>query len=152
MFGSVVYRRAALPAAPPDVDGLGPLCDRPFLLEILRGSTAAVIREPLAFYRRHPPDDGRHDGLRAEHVLALLAAYRRALPARLGPRDRALFHARACDWIVLLHGLIPAGRRPRLLPFLWGAWRRGLCEPGALGPAGWRRLAGAVLREGRRAP
>ena len=94
MFGSIVYRRAALEDVRPHHEAYATLVDRPFLLSVIkRGWTAAVIHEPLAWYRRHGHGDTRHLAMSTDNILRLLRAYRRWLPERWTRQDRALFYS-----------------------------------------------------------
>jgi glycosyltransferase involved in cell wall biosynthesis len=139
MFGSIVYRRAALQSVEPAIDELETLCDRPFLLDLLRRWTAAILREPLAFCRMHGPDDRRHDSLTPEQVLRFFQIYRERFPEKMSADDRRLFSAYADYWLRDLHRLIPSERRPPLTLLLLRAWREGLFDP-------WRAGARRILR------
>src|SRR5262245_52011358 len=50
MFGSILYRRAAVAGVAADHDRFATLVDRPFLLAIMARWSAAVVREPLVWY------------------------------------------------------------------------------------------------------
>jgi hypothetical protein len=139
MFGSVVYRRAALESVRPSIDELETLCDRPFLLDILRQWSAALLREPIAFCRLHGPGDGRHDSLTQEQVLRFFQIYRAQFPEKMSADDRRLFSAYADYWLPDLHRLIPSARRPPLSILLLRAWREGVFDP-------WRFGARRILR------
>ena len=82
MFGSVVYRRAALEGIRAPHDLFATLVDRPFLLSILQnGWSGAVIREPLVWYRGHHEEgDTRHLAMTTDHVLQLFRTYRAVAP------------------------------------------------------------------------
>jgi glycosyltransferase involved in cell wall biosynthesis len=139
MFGSIVYRRAALESVRPAIEELETLCDRPFLLEILRRWSAAILREPLAFCRMHGPGDERHDSLTQEQVLRFFQIYRGQFPEKMNAGDRRLFGAYADYWLRDLHRLIPSERRPPLTILLLRAWRDGVFDP-------WRAGARRILR------
>jgi glycosyltransferase involved in cell wall biosynthesis len=139
MFGSVIYRRAALESVRPSIDELETLCDRPFLLHILKDWSAALLREPLAFCRMHGPGDRRHDSLTEEQVLRFFQIYRAQFPRKLNPEDRRLFRSYCDRWLPDLHRLIPDGRRPPLPGLLFRAWREGLFDP-------WRFAARRILK------
>lgn len=149
MFGSVVYRRAALEHVRPHHEAYASLVDRPFLLSVIkRGWTAAVIREPLAWYRRHGGDgDTRHMAMTTDHVLRLLRSYRRRLPERWNKQDRALFLAYTGYWLFELYKLTPPAGRPQVWRYLFRAWRMGLYDPRARGRFGVRQIQRAVLNQ-----
>src|SRR3954468_8058172 len=145
MFGSVVYRRAALEQARPDLDRFGTLVDRPYLLSIMKsGWSAAVVREPMAWYRHHE-DGARHAAMTTDHVLRLLRAYRDCLPARWSSQDEALFFSYSGYWLFELYRLTPAGQRPPVWRYLLRAWREGLYNPRARGRFGLRQVQRALL-------
>jgi len=91
MFGSIVYRREAIAGMEPELAHYGTLADRPYLLSILRRWSAAIVREPLAWYRAHHHEDGRHQAMTVEHILRLFRTYRSTLPPVLTAREQALF-------------------------------------------------------------
>jgi hypothetical protein len=149
MFGSVLYRRATLDGAAPDHARYGTLVDRPFLLSLLRTSGAAVIREPVAWYRGHGKDDARHSGMSADNILELLKTYRQVLPAQMHVRDEALFFPYAADWLMILYRLTPKDRKPSPAKFMFQAWRAGLYNPRWERRFGLSRLRGALRDAGR---
>jgi hypothetical protein len=144
MFGSVMYRQEALGDARPECDRFGTLADRPFLLALLEPWHAAIIREPLVWYRAHEAADGRHAAMTADHIVNLLARYRSTLPARLTNEDRRLFFTFSAYWLFALYDLVPVDRRPLLAAFLLRVWRTGLYEPGWRGRFGLRVLLKAA--------
>ncbi len=146
MFGSVVYRRAAVSALRPDHSRYGTLVDRPFLLSILEKWSGAVIREPMAWYRGHYEKDHRHEGMSAANILELLKTYRAALPERMHVRDEALFFPYAADWLMILYRLTPANRKPSIARFIFQAWRAGLYNPRWERRYGLSRIHGALSR------
>jgi glycosyltransferase involved in cell wall biosynthesis len=146
MFGSVVYRRAALDPLKPALDEMGTLCDRPFLLSLLKRWRGAVIKEPRVYCRRHDAADGRHESLTAAHVRELLRAYRGALPNRMSLADRRAFSHYTQAWLPQLHRLIPAGRRPPFRDLLMDAWRDGAFDPFVMGLSGARLVVRSLLR------
>jgi alpha-1,3-rhamnosyltransferase len=129
MFGSVVYRRAAIAGVRPDHDRYGTLVDRPFLLSILEKWTAAVIRDPVAWYRGHGENDDRHEGMSSANILELIKTYRAALPERMHIHDEALFFPYAAEWLTILYRLTPNNRKPSMTKFIYQAWRAGLYNP-----------------------
>lgn len=129
MFGSVVYRRSAIAGINPDHDRYGTLVDRPFLLSILEKWSAAVIRDPVAWYRGHGDNDDRHEGMSSANILELFKTYRAALPERMHIHDEALFFQYAADWLTILYRLTPDSRKPSMTKFLYQAWRAGLYNP-----------------------
>lgn len=138
MFGAVVYRRAALEGIVPAHDDYGTLVDRPFLMDILRQWSGAIVSDALVWYRHHP-DTARHRGMSAEHIVRLFSRYRAALPARLDEADRALFHTFSGYWLFTLYDLTPDDQRPDFGRFLFRVWREGLYEPR------WHRRFGLSL-------
>lgn len=147
MFGSVVYRRSAFAGVQPEHPRYATLVDRPFLLSIVeRGWMAAVIREPMAWYRHHPGEgDTRHLAMAADHILNLLALYRSKLREPLTREDRALFFSYSGYWLFELYRLTPPAARPPVWRFLFDAWRRGLYDPRARGRFGLRQIQRALL-------
>lgn len=147
MFGSVVYRRATLAGVPADHDEYGTLADRPFLLAIMRRWSAAVLREPLVWYRRHN-DTARHKGMSANHILRLFTLYRSTLTTPLTPRDQALFYTYSGYWLFALYDLTPDDQRPSLRRFLFRVWAEGLYQAKWRGRFGLRLLQRALLGQG----
>lgn len=149
MFGSVVYRRTALAGVTPDHARYATLVDRPFLLSIVeRGWMAAVVREPLVWYRHHERDgDTRHMAMASDHILHLLDTYRSKLPTTLSNEDWALFFSYSGYWLFELYRLTPPDQRPPVWRFLFQAWRRGLYDPRARGRFGARQIQRALLNQ-----
>ena len=148
MFGSVVYRRAALEGVRPPHEMFATLVDRPFLLSILRREwTCAVIREPLVWYRRHGEGDARHLAMTTDHVRQLLRTYRQMLPARWNKQDQALFFSYTGHWLFELYRLTPPAGRPSVRRFLFDAWRDGLYNPRSRGRFGLRQIGRALLNQ-----
>jgi glycosyltransferase involved in cell wall biosynthesis len=145
MFGSVVYRRAALEGVHPLHGTFATLVDRPFLLSILENKwSGAVIREPLVWYRRHGDGDARHLAMTTDHVLHLLRTYRAQLPTRWSKQDRALFFSYTGYWLFELYRLTPPGNRASVRRFLFRAWRDGLYDPRSRGRFGLRQMSWAL--------
>jgi glycosyltransferase involved in cell wall biosynthesis len=142
MFGSIVYRRAAIEHVAPPLEHYGTLADRPFLLAILKNWSGAIIREPLAWYRRHGERDTRHDAMTAEHILRLFRTYRSTLPHTQPARD---FFSYSSYWLVALYRLVPSDARPSLRSFLFQAWREGLYDPRGRGKAGYKQALKVAL-------
>jgi glycosyltransferase involved in cell wall biosynthesis len=149
MFGSVVYRRTALDGVVADHGRYATLVDRPFLLSIVeRGWTAAVIREPMVWYRQHQHDgDTRHLSMTTSHILQLLDTYRSKLPGRLSKEERALFFSYSGYWLFELYRLTSLDQRPPVWKFLFDAWRKGLYDPRARGRFGLRQIQRALLNQ-----
>jgi len=145
MFGSVVYRRAALDGITPETEEFAMLADRPFLLRILERWSGAIVRDPLVWYRTHGHGDDRHVAMNGNHVLRLLRRYRSAFPARLSPEDRALFYDYTGYWLFTLYRLVPPASRPSLRRFVFRAWREGLYDPRWSRGYGRKRLVGLML-------
>jgi glycosyltransferase involved in cell wall biosynthesis len=147
MFGSVVYRRAALDGIRPAHEMFATLVDRPFLLSILQNQwSGAVVREPLVWYRRHHEDgDTRHLAMTTDHVLNLFRTYRALLPSRWSKRDRALFFSYTGYWLLELYRLTPPANRSPVRQFLFRAWREGLYDPRSRGRFGLRQIGLALL-------
>jgi glycosyltransferase involved in cell wall biosynthesis len=145
MFGSIVYRRAAVAAVVPAHEEYATLVDRPFLLTILERWSAAVIRAPAVWYRAHGDGDRRHDAMMPEHILRLFARYRAALPADLSDDDRRLFYDFSGYWLFTLHRLVPDAAQWPLRRFALRAWRDGLYDPRWSRGVGRKRLIGRTL-------
>jgi glycosyltransferase involved in cell wall biosynthesis len=146
MFGSIVYRRAAVEGLAAAHDEFATLVDRPFLMSILGGGwTGAIIRDPLVWYGKHGEGDVRHLAMKTEHILRLFARYRAALPARLGAEDRALFFAYSGYWLFTLYRLTPPADRAPLRQFVFRAWRDGLYNPQWSAGYARTRLIGLML-------
>lgn len=144
MFGSVVYRRAALAGVTPRHDEFATLVDRPFLLSILQRWSAAVIHDPLAWYRAPGSGDARHQAMTADHIVALFQRYRSTLPQPMSAHDQALFYGYSGYWLFRLYDLTPDHTRPSFGTFLLRVWREGLYQPKWRGRFGLRLLAKAV--------
>jgi glycosyltransferase involved in cell wall biosynthesis len=148
MFGSVVYRRAALADAHADHDLFATLVDRPYLLSIMsHGWSSAVVREPMVWYRHHGEGDTRHLAMTTDHVLQLLSAYRQLLPAQWNKQDQTLFFSYSGYWLFELYRLTPPEDRPPVWRFLFRAWREGLYNPRARGRLGLRQIQRALLNQ-----
>jgi glycosyltransferase involved in cell wall biosynthesis len=145
MFGSVVYRRAAVEPLAAAHDEFATLVDRPFLMSILERWSGAVIRDPLVWYGRHGEGDVRHLAMGTEHILRLFTRYRAALPAQLGAEDRALFYGYTGYWLFTLYRLTPPAGRAPLRQFVLRAWRAGLYNPRWSAGYGRKRLIGLML-------
>jgi glycosyltransferase involved in cell wall biosynthesis len=148
MFGSVVYRRAALDGVRPPHEEYGTLVDRPFLLAILQHWSAAIVREPLVWYRRHAGLT-RHEGMSAAHILRLFTLYRSTLSRPLTANDQALFYTYSGYWLFTLYDLTPEDQRPAFGRFLFRVWADGLYQPKWRGRFGFRLLQRALLGHGR---
>jgi glycosyltransferase involved in cell wall biosynthesis len=130
MFGSIVYRRVAVEPIAAEHDRFATLVDRPFLLSILGASwSAAIIAEPMVWYRRHGDGDTRHLAMDPDHILRLLARYRAELPAAMSAEDAALFYQFSGYWLFTLFRLVPPARQGSLRRFVFRAWRDGLYDP-----------------------
>jgi glycosyltransferase involved in cell wall biosynthesis len=146
MFGSIVYRRAALSGTQPRHDRFGTLVDRPFLLSILHQDwSAAVIREPMVWYRHHPDGDARHRAMTTDHILNLFRTYRAELPGRWSEADRTLFLSYSGYWLLELYRLTHPEHRAPVRQFLFRAWREGLYDPRVRGHFGLRQIGWALL-------
>jgi glycosyltransferase involved in cell wall biosynthesis len=129
MFGSIVYRRAAVESVTADHDGFATLVDRPFLLAIMEGWTSAIIEEPMVWYRHHGAGDTRHLAMNPAHILRLFARYRAALPVVLGDDDAELFYHFSGYWLFTLFRLVAPEQQGSLRRFTYRAWREGLYNP-----------------------
>jgi glycosyltransferase involved in cell wall biosynthesis len=148
MFGSVVYRRAALEDASVDHDRYTTLADRPYLLSMLdRGWTAAVLSDTFVWYRHHGEGDARHRAMTADSVMGLLRRYRDALPAAWTDDDRTAFFRFSGYWLVELYRLTPPDQRPPVWRYLLRAWRQGIYDPRARGRFGVRQILRALVNE-----
>jgi len=145
MFGSIVYRRAAIGPIVPAHDDYATLVDRPFLLDILASWSAALVRQPAVWYRAHGDGDRRHDAMRPEHILNLFARYRAALPRDLRADDRRLFYDFSGYWLFTLHRLVPDAAQWPLRRFALQAWRQGLYDPRWSRGVGRKRLLARML-------
>jgi glycosyltransferase involved in cell wall biosynthesis len=144
MFGSVVYRRAAVTDLHAAHERFATLVDRPFLLEILTNWSGAVLKDPLVWYRRHG-DVARHLAMNGEHILRLFTLYRRTFPERLAAEDEALFYGYTGYWLFTLYALVPPEARPALRAFVFRAWRAGLYNPRWSRGYGRKRLIKLML-------
>jgi glycosyltransferase involved in cell wall biosynthesis len=142
MFGSVVFRRAALAGADVRHDEYATLVDRPFLLSLLERWHGAVIRDPLAWYRAAPEGDERHSAMRVEHILRLFQTYKAALP-QPDIVDEGLFYRYSGYWLFRLYDLTPPEGRPSLGRYLRRVEREGLYRPSGRGRFGLRLIARA---------
>ncbi len=148
MFGSIVYRRAALDGAHADHERLQTLVDRPFLLSILEGGwQAAIVDDPLVWYRHHGEGDTRHLAMTADSVLRLLSTYRDTLSAHWSAGEEAAFFEYSGYWLFELYRLTPEAQRPPIWRFLLAAWRKGLYNPRARGRSGIRQILRALSNQ-----
>jgi glycosyltransferase involved in cell wall biosynthesis len=145
MFGSVVYRRAAVAGVAPRHDDFATLVDRPYLLSVLGAGSGAVIRDPLAWYRAAAAGDARHQTMRAEHIIRLFTLYHATLPQPLTLQDQALFFGYSGYWLFRLYDLTPEESRPPFRSFLFRAWRQGLYQPKWRGRFGLRLIRRALV-------
>jgi glycosyltransferase involved in cell wall biosynthesis len=145
MFGSVVYRRAALDGIAPGHDEYATLVDRPFLLTVLERWSAAVVRAPIVWYRAHGSGDRRHDAMAPDHILRLFARYRSALPAAMTDADRRMFYDFSGYWLFALYRLVPPAAQSSLRRFVIRAWRDGLYHPRWSRGCGRKRLLSLML-------
>jgi glycosyltransferase involved in cell wall biosynthesis len=145
MFGSVVYRRAAVEALTAPHEEFATLVDRPFLMSILDRWSGAIIRDPLVWYGKHGDGDVRHMAMNTDHILQLFMRYRAALPARLSDEDRPLFYAYSGYWLFTLYRLTPPDARAPLRDFVLRAWRAGLYNPRWSAGYGRKRLIRLLL-------
>jgi glycosyltransferase involved in cell wall biosynthesis len=145
MFGSIVYRRTAAESVEAEHETFATLVDRPFLLSILQGWSAAIIEEPMVWYRQHGEGDARHLAMSPEHVLRLFARYRSLLPAALTGDDRQLFYDFSGYWLFTLYRLVPPAQQSSLRRFVLRAWRDGLYNPRWSRGLGRKRLISLML-------
>lgn len=145
MFGSVLYRRAAVRGVDALHDDYATLVDRPFLLAMLEGWSGAVIREPLAWYRAARAGDTRHVAMTADHIVRLFKTYKERLPQPLSHEDAALFYTYSGYWLFELFDLTPDINRPPFRRFLFRVWREGLYQPRWRGRFGLRLIRRAIV-------
>ncbi|MGH9142407.1 MAG: glycosyltransferase family 2 protein [Vicinamibacterales bacterium] len=145
MFGSIVYRRAAVAGLAAAHEQFATLVDRPFLMSILDRWSGAIVRDPLVWYGRHDDGDVRHLAMNTDHILRLFSTYRAALPPRLDAKDRALFYSYAGYWLFTLYRLTPPAGQSSLRRFVLRAWRDGLYHPKWSAGCGRKRLIGLML-------
>ena len=145
MFGSIVYRRAAVEGLEVAHEEFATLVDRPFLLSILARWSGAIVREPLVWYARHGDGDRRHLAMSTEHILRMFSLYRATLPRRLSDEDRALFYSYSGYWLFTLYRLTPPAERSSLRRFVIRAWRDGLYNPRWSRGYGRKQLIASML-------
>ena len=145
MFGSIVYRRAAVETLAAPHEDFATLVDRPYLMSILDRWSGAIIRDPLVWYGKHGEGDVRHLAMNTDHILRLFGLYRAALPARLSEDDRTLFYRYSGYWLFTLYRLTPPERRAPLREFVVRAWRAGLYNPRWSAGHGRKRLIRLML-------
>ena len=145
MFGSIVYRRAAVSGLAAAHEQFATLVDRPFLMSILDSWSGAIVRDPLVWYGRHGDGDVRHLPMTTDHILQLFATYRAALPAPLSAEDRSLFYSYAGYWLFTLYRLTPPAGQSPLRRFVLRAWRDGLYNPKWSAGYGRKRLIALML-------
>lgn len=117
-FGSVLYRSEALADVRMRFDRFNMYWDRPFLLDIAASGPTAVLRAPLVLYRIHPAQDSRSDVLTPENLIALMAAYREALPKDWERADRDIFYRESARFLSNSYSLLARQNRPPLRRFL----------------------------------
>lgn len=145
MFGSVVYRRAALADATASHAAYATLVDRPFLLSMLPRWSGVVLRDPLVWYRGAAPNDVRHSAMTTDHIVQLFTTYKALLPEPMPTSDQALFYRYSGYWLFKLFDLTPEETRPPFREFLFRVWRSGLYESRWRGRFGLRLLRRALV-------
>jgi glycosyltransferase involved in cell wall biosynthesis len=145
MFGSVVYRRAAVEGLVAAHEQFATLVDRPFLMSILARWSGAIVRDALVWHGKHGEGDVRHLAMNTGHILELFLAYRAALPRRLSAVDRLLFYKYSGYWLFTLYRLAQPAERAPLRRFVLRAWRDGLYHPRWSAGYGRRRLFRLML-------
>jgi len=149
MFGSVIYRRAAVDGVAPDHDRYSTLVDRPFLLTILERWTGALVADPpMAWYREHGEGDRRNSAMTGDHILHLLETYRAVFPAPMTTDDRSLLLGYTGYWLPALLAMVPAEAQPPRHRVLFRAWRNGLYDPRRSRIYGRKRLIASMLSRG----
>jgi len=78
-FGSIVYRNSYLDEEP-DFKQYGVLCDRPFLISLIKDKKVALIKNKAIFVRDHGEKDNRFSTVTEEHCLNLMNFYKKNLP------------------------------------------------------------------------
>lgn len=135
-FGSVMYRRSAVPQPTLDSDRFGKLADRPFLISLADAGPCAVLNGPWVNWRIHPKQDSRIGELREDHVLELFRSYRAVLAPTWDAKTRWRFLTFATNSLLDVHPLIPSQNKRHLLVSAWRAYREGLLHPFAVRRAG----------------
>ena len=143
MFGSVLYRRDAIAGVAPDHAAFGTLADRPFLLAIMQRWSAALLRDPLAWYAATTTRRATRGCVPSTSCGSLRSI---APPCRgRCPPDRALFYTYTGYWLFALYDLTPDHQRPPFARFLFTVWSEGLYQPKWRGRFGLRLLQRAVI-------
>ncbi len=143
-FGSVLYRRAALAQHEPDRQRFAALCDRPFLCEIAKAGSAAILHAPLVLYRSHAGADFRAPNLSEDHLIALYVYYRSCLPKNWRNSDRALFYRNATNQLLDSYPRLSAAHKSNLRAFVAKCLRRGVFSPWHINRLGLRGIATAL--------
>ncbi|MBJ6119797.1 glycosyltransferase family 2 protein [Pontibacter sp. BT310] len=93
-FGSIIYRTSLLNNPTFDVARYGPICDRPFLLSIIKKcSYGCLIKAPLVYYRDHGPEDKRFSNLSRHQLVNFLRTYKDLLNDDLALHNKFLTYA-----------------------------------------------------------
>jgi len=115
-FGSVVFRTDALAVAGPPTEMLRRfhiVADRPYLLELAKQGSTALIREPLALYRIHAAQDTYDPHFTEDQAIELMRYYREILPLDLSPEDERLFLRHSTNYLLHAHAFTrPENRSP----------------------------------------
>lgn len=120
VFGSAIYRTAAVAGHQPDLERYSVLCDRPFLAGILGpGRQAIWLEERFVYYRDHGFKDGRGDGIEIAHMFNLFTFYRDSLSLAPGKKQE-IFYRNATNNLLYAYTRL----KDKELGLL-GFWRQG---------------------------
>ena len=111
----------------PDLDRLRTLVDRPYLLSMMNsGWSAAIVREPMVWYRHHADGATRTAAMNADHRAPPAADISQTACPRSGRARMWRSSSRSCgDWLFELYRLTPPAQRPPVWRYLLPRLARG---------------------------
>ncbi|MDZ4168042.1 MAG: glycosyltransferase [Coriobacteriia bacterium] len=107
-FGSTMYRSSALLKAESyvaELERFHIVGDRPYLLEVAKSGSTALIREPLVLYRLHAAQDTHDPNLTDDQAIALMHYYRDVLLEAPMPGDADLLARHATNYLLHVHSV-----------------------------------------------
>lgn len=101
-FDSVMYRTEHLVSISSYQDQFFKWADRPFLIDVAKAGSVAVIKAPLVNYRIHGGQDSQTEaGDKKDYLFSLFKFYKNNLSEPLNLRDRRLFYYFSTNQIIL---------------------------------------------------
>lgn len=144
-FGSVMYRSSALDGAEFDNVRFSNIADRPFLIEIARKGSCALIHDPMVLYRMHPSQDSKTDVLTEDNVIELNVNYRNCFPDNWDEADRNLFLWNSTNNLLDSYNRLSGNKRSNLWEFIKKCRDRGVMDFRFLDTLGMKAIHQALI-------